>query len=142
MGVAISTSPGVSPTPSTVQAAPPPARFKGRALHADAMTCGAAADALKPIAAEVGCSLAQLSIAWVLKNKHVSTCILGATSVAQLRENLGALAFVDALTPALLARIEAAVAGAGGAAAAPALHKVERQVRGVRNVAALSNCTL
>lgn len=101
-----------------------------------------AADALKPIAAEVGCSLAQLSIAWVLKNKHVSTCILGATSVAQLRENLGALAFVDALTPALLARIEAAVAGAGGAAAAPALHKVERQVRGVRNVAALSNCTL
>ena len=89
----------------------------------------AAADELAPIAADVGCSMAQLAIAWVLKNKRVSTCILGATSVAQLRENLGALRFVDALTPEVMARIDA-VSGRGG----PARGKVDKQVRGVRGV--------
>jgi voltage-dependent potassium channel beta subunit len=100
----------------------------------------AAADALAPVAADVGCSLAQLAIAWVLKNPRVSTCILGATSVAQLQENLRALDFVDALTPDVMARIEAAVAAAGGAPPRPG--KVELQVRGLRNVADVANFSL
>jgi aryl-alcohol dehydrogenase-like predicted oxidoreductase len=38
-----------------------------------------AVDQLKPIAEELGCSLAQLALAWCLKNPHVSTVITGAT---------------------------------------------------------------
>ena len=38
-------------------------------------------DALKPIAEELGCSLAQLSLAWCVSNPNVSTTIMGATKV-------------------------------------------------------------
>lgn len=92
-----------------------------------------AADALRPVAEELGCSLAQLAIAWCLKNAAVSCVLLGATSAAQLAENLGALGVVPKLTPEVLAR----VAAAAGPRAAPAPGKVERQVAGVRGVAAL-----
>jgi aryl-alcohol dehydrogenase-like predicted oxidoreductase len=48
---------------------------------------------LAPIAAELGCSLAQLAIAWVAKNPRVSTVITGLPRGSdQLRGNLGALA--------------------------------------------------
>ena len=35
--------------------------------------------------------MAQLCIAWVLANKDVSTCILGAAKLSQLEENIKAL---------------------------------------------------
>ena len=41
-------------------------------------------DALKPIAEELGASLAQLALAWCAKNPHVSTVILGATKEHQV----------------------------------------------------------
>ena len=66
-------------------------------------------DLLRPVAEELGCTLAQLAIAWCVANKHVSTVILGATSVKQLQENLKALDIVPKLTPELLARIDAIV---------------------------------
>jgi voltage-dependent potassium channel beta subunit len=47
---------------------------------------------LEPIAAELGGSLAQLALAWVAKNPNVSTVITGASKLAQLQQNLGALA--------------------------------------------------
>ena len=87
-----------------------------------------AADRLAPIAADLGCSLAQLSIAWVLSNKKVSTCILGATSLAQLTENLGALDVLPKLTPEVLARIEEAA----GERTVPTLAAVASQVKGIR----------
>ena len=68
----------------------------------------AAVAKLEPIAAELGCILAQLAIAWVAKNPRVSTVITGASKVEQLQANLGALAVIDKLTPALMAQIEAA----------------------------------
>ena len=37
---------------------------------------------LKEIADEVGCTQAQLAIAWVIVNKDISTCIFGATKVS------------------------------------------------------------
>ncbi len=46
---------------------------------------------LVPIAQELGCTLAQMSIAWCLKNPHVSTVITGASRPAQVVENLQAL---------------------------------------------------
>jgi aryl-alcohol dehydrogenase-like predicted oxidoreductase len=59
------------------------------------------------IAAELGVTLAQLSIAWCASNPHVSTVITGASRVEQVRENLGALDVIDRLTPDVLARIDA-----------------------------------
>ena len=47
--------------------------------------------ATKEIAQRLGCSRAQLAIAWVLKQPGVSSVITGASSVQQLEENLGAL---------------------------------------------------
>lgn len=61
---------------------------------------------LKKLADELGVSLAKLSIAWCLKNPHVSSVILGATSVNQLKENLGALEVVHLLNDGVMARIE------------------------------------
>jgi aryl-alcohol dehydrogenase-like predicted oxidoreductase len=66
---------------------------------------------LAPIAAELGCSTAQLAIAWCLGNPDVSSVILGASRVGQLEENLAALAVADRLDLAGRQRIEAALAG-------------------------------
>ena len=65
---------------------------------------------LEPIAAELGCTLAQLAIAWVARNPHVSSVITGASRRDQLAANLGALAVLDRLTPELMARIDEATA--------------------------------
>ena len=61
---------------------------------------------LKPLADELGASLAQFSLAWCLQNPHVSTVITGASRVEQLKENLTALDFVDRFTPELTAAID------------------------------------
>jgi len=66
---------------------------------------------LVPIAADLGCTLAQMSLAWCLKNPHVSTVITGASRPAQVTENLRALDVVGKLTPDVMARIESALAG-------------------------------
>ena len=42
---------------------------------------------LKPIANEVGLTMSQLSIAWVLQNPNVSSAIMGATKPSQVKEN-------------------------------------------------------
>ena len=65
------------------------------------------AEELEPVARELGMSRAQLAIAWCLKNPHVSTVILGASRVDQLRENLASIDKLPALTPNVLARIDA-----------------------------------
>jgi len=62
---------------------------------------------LQPIAQLLGCSLAQLAIAWTIKNPHVSTTILGATKVSQLQENLGALEVAARITPSEMEQVEA-----------------------------------
>lgn len=67
----------------------------------------AAVPQLATLAQELGTSLPRLAIAWCLKNPHVSTVILGASRVEQLRENLGALDVVDQLTPELMKRLDA-----------------------------------
>jgi voltage-dependent potassium channel beta subunit len=46
---------------------------------------------MKAIADDLGCSRTQLALAWAKEQPGVSSVILGATSVAQLEENLGAL---------------------------------------------------
>jgi voltage-dependent potassium channel beta subunit len=44
-------------------------------------------DALRPLAAELGASLAQLALAWCLRTPGVASVIVGATRRAQLEEN-------------------------------------------------------
>jgi len=66
---------------------------------------------LAPIAADLGCTLAQMSLAWCLKNPRVSTVITGASRPAQVTENIKALDVAPKLTPEVMARIEAALAG-------------------------------
>ncbi|KAF1049185.1 aldo/keto reductase [Xylophilus sp.] len=67
--------------------------------------------ALAGIAAELGTTLPKLALAWVLRNPRVSTAITGATAVAQLQENLGALDVLGRIDDALVARIDAALEG-------------------------------
>jgi voltage-dependent potassium channel beta subunit len=62
---------------------------------------------LAAIAQELGTSLPCLGIAWCLRNPNVSTVILGASKVEQLRENLGALEVVAKLTPQVMRELDA-----------------------------------
>jgi len=51
--------------------------------------------ALNEIAARRGQSLAQLAIAWVLRDQRVSSALIGASSVSQLEQNYAALSNLD-----------------------------------------------
>ena len=53
---------------------------------------------IMPIAEELGVSLSKLAIAWCLLNTNVSTVILGASKVEQLKENIESLEVVPMLT--------------------------------------------
>lgn len=66
----------------------------------------ATAQKLTPIAQELGCSLAQMALAWCLKNPNVSSVILGASRSEQLVENLKAQDVVAKLTPEVMGKIE------------------------------------
>lgn len=66
----------------------------------------AVVDKLQTIANELGCTLAQLSIAWVLKNPRVSTVITGASQVSQLHENMKAVSVAAKITDDIRRKIE------------------------------------
>jgi len=57
---------------------------------------------LTTIADELGCSTAQLALAWCLKNPNVSTVITGASLGSQVQENMKALEVSNQLTPEVL----------------------------------------
>ncbi len=61
--------------------------------------------ALNDIAARRGQSLAQLALAWVLRDPRVTSTLIGASSPGQIRENVGALANL-AFSPDELAEID------------------------------------
>jgi L-glyceraldehyde 3-phosphate reductase len=63
------------------------------------------ARALKEVAASRGQSLAQLAVSWVLRDPRVTSALIGASSVAQLENNVAALE-APPLTDAELAAIE------------------------------------
>jgi voltage-dependent potassium channel beta subunit len=66
----------------------------------------AAVARLEAVAAELGCSMAQLAIAWVAKNPHVSSVITGASKLSQLQSNLAAVEVLPKLTQPVMARID------------------------------------
>jgi voltage-dependent potassium channel beta subunit len=61
---------------------------------------------LKVIADELGISLTQLSLAWCAKNPNVSSVITGASTAAQVRENMTALDAMPLLTKEIMDRID------------------------------------
>jgi len=77
------------------------------------LKASAGIDSLKQLegtARKLGGSLAQLSIAWILKNPNVSSVILGATRPEQLMHNLQAIDLVDTLTEEIMSEIELVIA--------------------------------
>jgi hypothetical protein len=60
---------------------------------------------IQKIADEIGASMSQLAIAWILKNNRVTSVILGVSSVEQLEENLKAIDIEERLTDDVLKEI-------------------------------------
>ncbi len=68
------------------------------------------ARALASVAEGAGLSLTNMALLWCLRNRHVSTVILGASRISQLTDNLAALEHKALFTDAVVAEIEAIVA--------------------------------
>lgn len=68
-------------------------------------------DALRPIVAEAGVSMAQFALAWVLREPNVASAIVGASRPSQLDENVKASGLK--IDPALFERAEAIVSNGG-----------------------------
>jgi voltage-dependent potassium channel beta subunit len=66
---------------------------------------------LRPIADRLGCTMAQLALAWCTKHPMVSTVITGASRASQVVENFQALDVIPMITGDVKAEIEAALAG-------------------------------
>ncbi|MEM7589769.1 MAG: aldo/keto reductase [Myxococcota bacterium] len=62
--------------------------------------------ALQRVTKRLGCTMAQLALAWCLRNPHVSTVILGASKVDQLQENLQCLDVVDKLDEGIMHTVD------------------------------------
>jgi len=62
--------------------------------------------ALMPVAKELGCTMAQLAIAWCTKNPNVSTVITGATRKDQVIENMKSLDVAKKLDATMMKRID------------------------------------
>lgn len=94
--------------------APPPAGSRARSeemggfidrfLERDVLE---AVQRLRPVAEECGLTLAQLALAWVLRQRNVSAAIIGASRPEQVEENAAASGV--ALTPKTLGEIEIAL---------------------------------
>jgi aryl-alcohol dehydrogenase-like predicted oxidoreductase len=63
--------------------------------------------ALQPIASDVGLTMAQLAVAWVLQNDNVAAAIIGASRPEQVSDNVGASGV--RLEPDVLKRIDEAL---------------------------------
>lgn len=61
---------------------------------------------LQTVAGDLGGTVAQMALAWCLKNPHVSTVITGASRPQQVAENMKALDLIDKLTDDVMAKID------------------------------------
>jgi L-glyceraldehyde 3-phosphate reductase len=87
---------------------------QGKSLASDILTEDnlARMRALNDIARERGQSLAQMAIAWTLRDRRVTSALIGASSVAQLEDSLAAVRRLD-FSDEELARIEPHAVDAG-----------------------------
>lgn len=77
-----------NPPPEGSRATGPDAAFMSFLMRDDVLE---AVQRLRPIAEAVGVSMAQLAIAWVLREPNVSSAIVGASRPEQVDENFGAV---------------------------------------------------
>jgi aryl-alcohol dehydrogenase-like predicted oxidoreductase len=82
------------------------AQFIKRLMADDVLT---AVQGLRPVADELGLTLAQLAVAWVLANDNVAAAIVGASRPEQVAENVKASGVQ--IPSELLARIDVVLAG-------------------------------
>lgn len=61
---------------------------------------------LTEVAGDLGITMAQLALAWCIRNPNVSTAIIGATKPRQVEENVAAVDALDKLDDAVMDRIE------------------------------------
>jgi aryl-alcohol dehydrogenase-like predicted oxidoreductase len=97
--------PGDEPPAGTRAATPEGSGFIARHLRNDVLT---AVQGLRPIADELGITMAQLAVAWVLREPGVSSAIVGASRPEQVEENVAASGIE--LPPDVLKRIDEALA--------------------------------
>ena len=64
---------------------------------------------MRPIADRLGCTMAQLSLAWCTKNPNVSSVITGASRVDQVVQNFETLDVIPLVTDEVKEEIEAAI---------------------------------
>jgi aryl-alcohol dehydrogenase-like predicted oxidoreductase len=57
------------------------------------------------VADGLGVPLAQMAIAWILKNPNVSSVITGASKLQQVKENMKAMDVVAQMTPDVMESI-------------------------------------
>lgn len=69
----------------------------------------AKAEKLKSVVSKLGISLAEIALAWCVSNESVSTVMIGASSIAQLEQNLKALGAVEKITLEVKAELDALV---------------------------------
>jgi aryl-alcohol dehydrogenase-like predicted oxidoreductase len=94
--------PGQPPPPGSRATSEAGAQFIARFMTDDVL---ARVQQLRPIAEEVGLTMPQLAIAWVLQNPNVSSAIVGATRPEQVRDNVKASGVT--LDAAIMKRIDA-----------------------------------
>ncbi len=100
-------APGRAPPPDSRAASASMGTFIQRRLRPEVLE---AVGRLEPIARDLGLTLPQLALAWVLRRPEVSSAIVGATRPEQVAEN--AKASGVELSAEAVQRIEAAIGGA------------------------------
>jgi len=79
--------PGQPPPAGSRATDPTGGNFIARMLNDDVLT---RVQELEPIAADLGLTMAQLAVAWVLQNPNVASAIVGASRPEQVRDNVKA----------------------------------------------------
>jgi aryl-alcohol dehydrogenase-like predicted oxidoreductase len=97
--------PGQAPPAGTRAATPGDSGFMERYLRDDVLR---AVQELRPVADELGTTMAQMAIAWVLREPGVSSAIVGASRPEQVDENVAASGIE--LPPEALRRIDEVLA--------------------------------
>jgi aryl-alcohol dehydrogenase-like predicted oxidoreductase len=98
--------PGEQPPEGSRATSPSMGNFMGRFLDDDVLE---AVQRLRPVADGLGITLAQLALAWVLREPNVASAIVGASRPEQLDDNVGAVGVE--LDQATLEAIDEAVSG-------------------------------
>jgi aryl-alcohol dehydrogenase-like predicted oxidoreductase len=99
-------SPGAAPPAGSRATSQTGAGFISRFMRPEVIEAVAK---LRPVAEDAGVTMAQLAVAWVLRNDNVASAIVGASRPEQVRENVRASGAI--LDDSIVARMEATLAG-------------------------------